>query len=221
MIKQLLFCALVIGAVMLTGCAQKQTASETIDLFNGEDFTGWKFVVDDDSVSAEDVWSIKDGVVYCAGAPNGYMMTEESYSNYKLHLEWRWVDEPTNSGVLLLCQESAEGIFWPTCLECQLQAGNAGDFVLIGPGQITVDDSAYVNEDRFLVIPKKHESNEKPAGEWNVYDIEVRGNAVACFVNGLMQNNGIDAAVSSGPIALQSEGSPIEFRNIQLTPLAE
>ena len=217
--KRVLFLTLMASAVLLASCTQKQAGPETVDLFNGKDFTGWKFVVSDSTVNATDIWSIKDGVVQCAGVPNGYMITEESYSNYKLHLEWRWTGEPTNSGVLLHCGGELEGIFWPNCFECQLMSGKAGDFVIIGPGQITVDDSTYINPSRFAVIPKKHESNEKPAGEWNAYDIEVRGNAVACYVNGLMQNNGVDGVASSGPIGLQSEGSPIEFRNIQITPL--
>jgi len=206
----------VFSVLLLFACAQKQEA-EKVMLFNGTDLSGWKLFIPGDSVDVEQVWTVKEGVVHCAGVPNGYMMTEESYSDYKLHLEWRWAEEPTNSGVLLHCQGPDQT--WPNCIECQLMAGNAGDFVLIGPGSITVDDSTYVNEERFLSIKKKHESNEKPAGEWNTYDIEVRGSSVACYVNGLMQSNGVDCSHTSGPIALQSEGSPIEFRNIYITAL--
>jgi len=221
MMKRVLFITLIVGAVMLTGCTQKQAAPEATDLFNGTDFTGWKLVSSDENVDVNDVWSVKDGVVHCTGVPNGYMMTEQSYSDYKLHVEWRWTDEATNSGVLLHCGDELDGIFWPNCFECQLKSGNAGDFVLIGPGKVTVDDSTYINPERFIIVGKKHDSNEKPIGEWNTYDIEARGTTVACFVNGMMQNNGVDLAASSGPIALQSEGSPIEFRNIQITPLAK
>lgn len=210
---------IIIAIIGLIGCTQKQPEPEKIMLFNGTDFTGWTLDVEGDSVDVADVWSVKDGVIHCTGVPNGLIMTEKSLSDYKLHLEWRWVDEPTNSGVLLHCGDELDGIYWPNCFECQLKAGNAGDFVLIGPGQVTVDDSTYVCPERFVVVPKKHDSNEKPVGEWNTYDIEVRGNAVACYVNGLMQNNGTDLAVSEGPIALQSEGSPIEFRNIYITSL--
>jgi hypothetical protein len=211
-------CAIVaIALFVVLSCTQKQPEPEKTMLFNGEDFTGWKLFVPGDTVDVNQVWSVKEGVVHCTGVPNGYMMTEESYSTYKLHLEWRWVEEAVNSGVLLQCQGPDQ--VWPNCLECQLKAGSAGDFVLIGPGQITVDDSTYINDGQFLVIQKKHDSNEKPVGEWNTYDIEVRGGSIACYVNGLMQNNGVDCSHTSGPIALQSEGSPIEFRNIYITPL--
>jgi len=210
--------SLIIVAVMWN-CSAPEPEKQV--LFNGTDFTGWNFVVDSDSVTAEDIWAVEDGVVTCAGVPNGYMITDESFENYKLHVEWRWTAEPTNSGVLLHCGADLDGIFWPNCFECQLKTENAGDFVLIGPGQVTVGDSTYVEPARFTIVPKMKESNEKPVGEWNTYDITVKGNTVSCEVNGELQNVGTDLAMSSGPIALQSEGSPIEFRNIYVEPIVE
>lgn len=205
---------LVIAALTVAACAPKKDAK--VVLFNGKDFTGWTLFLPGDSVKVEDVWSVRDGVVHCTGVPNGYMRTNETFSNYNLHLEWRWVENPTNSGVLLHCQPPDQ--VWPNCIEAQLMAGNAGDLVLIGPGQITVGDSTYVNPDRFLIIKKKHDSSEKVAGEWNIYDIEVRGSSIILYVNGLMQNGGSNTSLTSGFIGLQSEGSPIEFRNIYLIP---
>ena len=65
----------------------------------------------------------------------------------------------------------------------------------------------------------KHAQNEKPVGEWNSYDIVCDGKTVTLFVNGLLQNKGTEANPWHGPICLQSEGSPIEFRNIYLGPI--
>ncbi len=202
--------------VVLVGCSQ-QPESEKIVLFDGNDLSQWSMFIPGDSVDVNDVWSIKDGTIHCIGVPNGYIRTNEMFTNYKLHVEWRWVENPTNSGVLLHC--SGENQVWPNCIECQLQAGNAGNFVLIGPGQITVNDSTFVNDQRFLSIPKQHESSEKPAGEWNTYEIETKDGTVTCWVNGVQQNHGIECSHTSGFIALQSEGSPIEFRNIFLIPM--
>ena len=153
------FAALLIIFVALVSCTQQQQAeAEKIILFDGTDLAHWSLFIPGDSVNVDDVWSIKDGAVHCVGIPNGYMRTNETYSNYKLHLEWRWVENPTNSGVLLHC--SGENQVWPNCIEAQLKAGSAGDFVLIGPGQITVDDSTFVNDQRFLSIPKNNESKK-------------------------------------------------------------
>ncbi|HEC02656.1 MAG TPA: DUF1080 domain-containing protein, partial [Phycisphaerales bacterium] len=58
-------------------------------------------------------------------------------------------------------------------------------------------------------------------GQWNSYDIICDGKTITLFVNGLLQNKGADVDPSSGPISLQSEGSPIEFRNIYIEPVTK
>jgi hypothetical protein len=98
-------------------------------------------------------------------------------------------------------------------------AGNAGDLVLIGAKSITVNDSLYTNTGRFLVIPKREESNEQVVGQWNSYKIICKGDAINCYVNGVLQNEGTKASLNGGKIGLQSEGTAIEFRNIQLEML--
>ena len=192
------------------GCSKPKT----IQLCNGTDFSGWELFVPDDSTDVKDVWFVKDGVIHCKGVPNGYMRTEAEYSNYTLYVDWRWVEKGSNSGVLLHVQEPDQ--VWPRCIECQLKSGNAGDFVLIGTGSITVEKEKFKNTEKFLIIPKKEESNEKPIGEWNSYKIVCKDNNITCYVNDVLQNDGTQASLSKGKIAFQSEGAPIEFRNIKL-----
>ena len=185
------------------------------DLWNGKDFSGWHFILQDSSITPADNWHVKDGVIHCDGKGNGYMRTEKSYENYELTVEWSWAGEPGNSGVLINMQGPDK--VWPDCLECQLKAGDAGMFIIIGPGSIEVQDSVYLNEDKIaVVIPKMRESSEKPAGEWNRYKIISKGNEVSCYVNDVLQNSGINPSMKKGYICLQSEGAPIEFRNIKL-----
>jgi hypothetical protein len=201
----------------LAGCQQGVSEPrQKVMLWNGKDFSGWELYVPDKDV--DDIWSVRDGVVHCKGKPNGYMRTKSKYANYRLHLEWRWPDEPTNSGVLL--HASGEDQVWPKCIECQLKAGNAGDFVLIGGTGITVDGKDMQNiEKQFVVAPKKQQSSEKPAGQWNSYEIYCDKGTIRCYVNGVLQNEGTAATITTGWICLQSEGSPIEFRNIYIEPL--
>ena len=191
---------------------------EKVMLFNGTDFTGWKLYVADKTIDVHDVWSVSNGVVHCEGRPNGYMRTRAKYKDYHLHLEWRWPGEPTNSGVLLHAKGPDK--VWPRCIECQLKAGNAGDLVLIGGTGITVDGQDRQNvEKQFVVIPKKQQSSESPPGRWNTYEIYCKGDAVRCYVNGVLQNEGTNATETAGWVCLQSEGGPIEFRNIHVEPL--
>ncbi|KPL07022.1 hypothetical protein AMJ85_09820 [candidate division BRC1 bacterium SM23_51] len=198
--------------------------TKKIVLFNGEDLEGWVRFIPDDKPddqkkwTVDKVWSVRDGVIRCEGKPNGYIRTVESCANYKLHLEWRWAEKPTNSGVLL--HRAGIDRVWPKCVEAQLMHENAGDFWLLSQSTIMVDGNQVGPKD-FANAKKKHPSNEKPVGEWNEYDIICDGGTVRLTVNGLLQNEGTHANPASGPICLQSEGSPIEFRNIYLEPLKD
>jgi len=205
----------------LSGCQgalRPVSPKKKISLWNGGDFSGWKLFVADKNVDVDYVWSVRDGLVYCKGKPNGYMRTKVKYTNYRLHVEWRWPEEPANSGVFL--HAVGPDKVWPRTIECQLKAGSAGDFVLInGPG-ITVDGVNKQNaEKQFVGVPKKQQSSEKPAGQWNTYDIHCEGGSIRSYVNGVLQNEGTGATDTSGWICLQSEGGPIEFRNIYIEPL--
>ena len=194
------------------------TQKDKIILWNGKDFTGWNLFTTEENIDVLDIWTVRNGVIYCTGKPNGYMRTIDEYKNYYLHVEWRWPDEPTNSGVLL--HTTGPDKIWPRAIECQLQAGNAGDFVLMnGPG-ITVDGENKQNpQQQYVVIPKKEQSSEKPAGQWNTYDIYCDADSIRCYVNGRLQNEGTAPTDTSGAICLQSEGGPIEFRHIYKVPL--
>lgn len=207
-----------IMAILLPlSCSQEKR----IDLFNGENLDNWFIFVSDDSIEPGEYFRAEDGVIRTGGVPHGYIRTREAYGNFKLHLEWRWPGEPTNSGVLLHVQ--GEEMTWPLSIECQLMNGNAGDIVLIGEGSgITVRDSAYSippGGSRYKVIPKYGDSSEKPAGQWNTYDITSLDGRLEVTVNGVLQNEGSNMTLTRGHILLQGEGSPIEFRNIWLEPL--
>lgn len=198
----LLFAVLL--AMTLSGCGQPTK------LFNEQNLDGWKGFLADPDMDAASIWSVKDGVLRCEGKPNGYILTADEYSNYKLRVEWRWPEEPTNSGVFL--HVSGADKIWPATIEAQLKYQNAGDFVaLSGTG------FAELKEGR--VLAKKHETNEKAPGQWNIYDIICKGDTITLYVNGRLQNRATKTSVSSGKIGLQSEGGPIEFRNITITPL--
>jgi len=206
----------IVAAVLLTAPGCKSSKKMT-SLWNGKDFTGWKLFIPDESIDVHQVWSVKDGVIHCKGKPNGYMRTEADYSNYKLHVEWRWVEKPTNSGVLL--HMSGPDKVWPRSIECQLMHKNAGDFWLIGGTAVTVDGKTTEGTGKPTRVRKKEESSEKPVGEWNTYEIFCRADTIRCFVNGVLQNDATGASETSGKICLQSEGSPIEFRNIYIESL--
>jgi len=192
--------------------------TEKTALFNGKDFSGWVKVINDEPGSNPDTtWTVKDGLIHCTGTPFGYLRTQLSYADYKLHVEYRWADTTTespNSGIFTFTT-GPDNFFLPKAIETQLKMGNAGDFVLLSQG--TLNGITY---DRIaLAVPKKEASSEKPRGEWNSVDIVVLGNTIKSTVNGVLQNEGKDVYTDSGQICLQSEGGAIQFRNITIEPV--
>ena len=177
-----------------------------------KDLNNWVFKLKDPSVDPATVFTVTNGVIHITGNPFGYMRTKASYSDFKLHVEWRWPSEPTNSGVFVFAQPPDS--IWLKCVECQLQAGNAGDFVCM--------NGSDMNErtDKSKVFVKKlAASSEKPAGEWNTMEVVCSANTIEVKVNGTLQNKGTNVNLSSGSVCLQSEGKDIEFRNVFLTKL--
>ena len=197
------------------GCKDAESTEQKCEaLFNGKNLDGWHMYVEDEAVDPKTVWEVRDGAIWCKGEPTGFIRTEESYSDYKLTLEWRWPEEPTNSGVLL--RMKSEDKIWPLSMEAQLKHERAGDVVGMG---CDFNENIRDPEEFYRLAPRQHDSNEKAPGEWNTYEITCKGDTMELVVNGQFQNKATGVCVEDGHIGLQSEGSPIMFRNIQLTPL--
>lgn len=193
-------------------------AQKTIKLFNGKDLSNWNFVVDKNSVPADQVYSVKDGVIHIVGNPFGYMYTKDKYSNYKLHVEWRWPngEEKANSGIFLLIEEPKNP--FPNGIECQLCAGKVGDFVLLGGSDLAeFQNKPGTKRPAFPVVNREVADVEKEAGEWNEANIYVKEGVITVYINGIYQNTGTNKT-KEGYIGLQSEGKEIEFRNVTVTP---
>jgi len=209
-LQTLAFCTLLTAAEAFAGeAAGPITPTGRVDLFNGKDFTGWTFYMRSNAAPKE-TWSVVDGVIKCTGKPAGYIRTEKDYRDYKLTIEWRF-QKAGNTGVLLHLSEPDK--IWPKSIEAQGQSGNQGDFWMI--------DGTEIKEHKGMEgrrVPKKGESNEKPVGEWNTYEIVCDGDTIKASVNGKLMNTGTEANVSSGKIAIQSEGSEIEVRKVFLEP---
>lgn len=215
--------ALVVTAALLaatTGASQGQNKPivprEKMVLWNGKDFAGWKLYTREPGHDVTKTWSVANSLLRCEGKPPGYMRTEKDYADYLLHVEWRWPAKAGNNGVLVHMSEP--DVVWPKSLECQLASGNAGDFWVIGG--LETAEHAKANErvkDRRTI--KLKDSSEKPVGEWNAYDIICKDDWVVVFVNGVLQNVATKCSARSGKICLQSEGTPIEYRNVCIEPL--
>ncbi len=209
---------------------EEHAAPTPIALFNGTDLAGWHVDVPraDDNPDIQPTFVVRDGHLVSLGAPQGHIITDESYSNYRLTVEYRWTGEPGKCGVLVHSSTPRRlyGMF-PASIECQMHQGNAGDFWCIGediavPNMLErrgPQENWGVDEGKARRIKNLTDGSEKPVGEWNTLVIECRGDTVTVWVNGDLVNEGYDCTVSKGQIALQAEGSEVEFRKLELTPL--
>lgn len=207
-------------ALMAARTSIAQTIDEAIsptnriELFNGRNLDGWKFISQGTNDNPAAIWSVREGIIHCAGRPNGYARTIQSYRDYRLHLEWRWTEGGGNSGAFV--QLNGPDKVWPLCLEVQLASGNAGEVRANGGSRVRE-----LTDDHPRSVPRRAEASEKPPGEWNACDITCRGDTATVRVNGVLQNEVSGSSVTAGAIGLQAEGKPVEFRNIAIEPLKE
>lgn len=181
-----------------------------IDLLAGDRLDQWTAHLRDGG-AMDEVWSLEDGVLRCAGEPVGYIRTNADYTSYVLRLDWRF-ERAGNSGVLL--RMVGEDTVWPKSVEAQLQSGRAGDFWNIGGFGMTVPDERTNGRNT-----RATHANERELGVWNHYEIVVDGPRVRLIVNDEVVNEATDVEVVAGKICLQSEGAPIEFRNVRLAEI--
>ncbi len=172
---------------------------ETISLFNGENLDGWE-------VKPENQWKVVDGIL--TSPKSGVnLVSKEKFKDFKLHAEFRY-PEGSNSGLYL------RGRY-----EVQI-ADNAG----LEPASI------YFGGIYGMLSP--NENVAKKAGEWQTFDITLIGRRVTITANGktIIANQNIDAMTGgaldnneaeAGPIMIQGDHGPVEFRKMEITPITK
>lgn len=211
-------------------CAQPNT--EALSLFNGENLGGWHIDVPelDKNPGARNPFTVRKGMLVSLGTPGGHLITDDVYRDYRLESEYRFAAEPGNCGILVHAStpRALYGMF-PQSLEVQMMHENAGDFWCIVE-DITVPDMQKrrgpsenwgITEGKERRIVNLTDGSENPPGEWNHMVIECLGNEVKVWVNGDLVNYGYGCTASEGRIAIQAEGSEVEFRRLELRPISK
>mgnify|MGYP000445088248 CR=1 FL=1 len=217
-----------IAVLLLCGncCVRAAEIPEFRSLFNGRDLSGWVNVN-----TAEDTWSVRDGLLVCTGHPIGVMRTDRQYENFIMHIEWRHMEAGGNSGTFLWSAGSVpEGRRLPKGLEVQMLELDWVNQHKKKDG--TLPPIAYVHGEVFgagglQTVPdnprgsrsKSVENRCKGKGQWNTYVIVAVDGVVKLSVNGKFVNGISKASVKKGYICLESEGAEIHFRNIKIMEL--
>lgn len=212
--------------------AQAIVPDRVIRLFNGRDLTGWKADVPekDKNPQAPDSFIVRDGLLVSRGKPEGHLITDAAYRDYRLEVDYRFPGKGGNCGVLVhASRPRALYAMFPQSIEVQMMHGNAGDFWCIQEN-IEVPDMDKRrprapgekwggSEGDARRILNLTDGSEKPLGEWNTMIVDARGRTVTVWVNGDLVNAGFNSTADRGRIALQAEGTEVEFRRVEIGPL--
>ncbi|MEO6548371.1 MAG: DUF1080 domain-containing protein [Ferruginibacter sp.] len=216
--------------VLILVCFQTARSQKTVSLFNGKDLAGWHADVPemDTNTQAKSPFIVRDGMLVSLGTPGGHLITDRIYSNYRLMVEYRFAGKPGNCGVLVH-SSTPRSLYkmFPKSIEVQMEHGNAGDFWCIVEDISVPDMEARRGpkaewggtDGKRRNIKNLTDSSEKPVGEWNSMTIECLNDSVKVWLNGDLVNFGFNSTASKGMIALQAEGSEVEFRKLDLTSI--
>lgn len=222
-------CLFIIFFIYIAGCSPKQRET-TVQLFNGNDLSGWH--IDVPAMEKSDTvpvpFIVRNGMLVSLGTPAGHLITDSTFENYRLEIEYRFSGTPGNCGVLVHASTPrALYRMFPQSIEVQMMHENAGDFWCIME-DITVPDMEArrgpkeewgTTDGKARRIINLTDGSENPVGEWNKMEIECTGDEIKVWVNDMLVNHGTNATATRGQIALQAEGSEVEFRKVQLTRL--
>ncbi|MDX9911904.1 MAG: DUF1080 domain-containing protein [Phycisphaerales bacterium] len=199
--------------------AYRSREEGAIELFNGRDLSGW-FNMN----TAESTWRVKEDetgtpVIVCTGKPVGLLRTEEMYGNYVLELEWRHMVQGGNAGLFVHADPvPARGSPFTRAVEVQVMDGAEGDgytsdgdvFPIFGTTMTAENGRKGSNR----AFPTEKRMNPSPM--WNHYRVECVDGVITLSVNGKAVTRGRDTSPCRGYIALESEGTEVQFRNIRL-----
>lgn len=205
---------------------------QTISLFNGTDLTGWHADVPamDNNPDTINPFIVRDSMLVSLGTPGGHLITDSVFQDYRLEVVYRFAGEPGNCGVLVHASTPrALYQMFPQSLEVQMMHENAGDFWCIVE-DITVPDMEErrgpkdewgITEGKRRRIPNLTDGSENPLGEWNKMTVECVADTIKVWVNNDLVNFGYGCTATKGQIAVQAEGSEVEFREILVTPITQ
>ena len=193
-------------------------------LFNGTNLNGWYAytATEKKPENAQDIYPVSDHMIRFHGEKVGYLMSNKSYKNFELIVDYRWNietqyhrnDNKKNSGVMYNIPTDAPDVLWPRGIQFQVKEGATGDFVLLD--SVTINVKGTKNAAGKSVTVNRFKDNEKPIGEWNSLLIQSKNGHCSQYLNGQLVNEGTDATSKEGRILLQYEGSPIDFKNIKI-----
>jgi hypothetical protein len=188
--------AAVLLATAAAAPAQKLSDEEAKDgfvsLFDGKDFTGWRFGNGSALEKLPSNWKVEDGVIKLTGGGSPHLASQWDYDDFDLRLEWRGFAKGYNSGVYV-------------------RSGRA-----VGANQINLAESDAGHLMGGAKGGNKVPELQKPLKEWNEWRVLAAGQKMTLWCNGKQAWEVTDFKVPRGYLGLQAEGQVMEFRNLRV-----
>ncbi len=189
----------------------RQGKSETLELFNGKDLSGW--------VGHENLWSVKDGVIVAKNSEpikvSTYLLTERKFTDFRLLATVKLVESEMHSGIAMWGRNAPEhGDKFTYAGHLVMFPSGWGMYDLFGRNGLPVDGAPAKK------VGKQH--------DWNDLEILAQGNRVRVVVNGTQVVDWRDPEpdrIKEGPLGLQLHSNmvpqEIHFKNLKLTTFPE
>ncbi len=224
----------------LTLAEPPQNEPGFVSLFNGKDLSGWKVP------EGEHTWKVVDGVIDYQ-AKGGNLVSEKEFEDYVLRLEWRFkrTAGPAYQAKLFNSDGTQQVGSDGKPMTKPIANADSGIFVRgtaqtqvnlwcwpCGSGQLWAYHRSDDPRIRQGALPS--ENADRPVGQWNEMEIQMRGNAIKVVLNGKpVIDTQMPGAATKGPIVLQHHGgfneakqewSPasalVQFRNLRIRELS-
>jgi hypothetical protein len=193
---------------------RKHGADGFVDVFNGKDFTGWAGPIDQ--------YEVKDGAIVCLPKKGGTIYTQAEYSDFLARVEYK-LPPAGNNGLAIRYPGKGDTAYLGMC-EIQVLDDTAPVYAKLDPRQYNGSVYGIVAAQRGYL---------RPIGEWNFYDVAIKGSTIKVELNGTVI---VDTDVStvtkymgdrphpgkdrkSGHFGFAGHNDPVAFRNIQIKPL--
>ncbi len=208
----------IVAAAMAIGFFAQADGAEPRPLFNGKDLDGW--VAEGANIAADGgaVWSVKDGMLHCAGKGFGFLRYDRrEFADFTFHVEFRLTPK-CNSGIGV-----RTGAFDPKKSSATRPSMYSYEIQLTDDSGKKPDVHSTGSLYRYIA---PRESAVKPAGEWNTIEVTCVGPKIKVVLNGVevidadqSTNDKLKDKPLKGNVCLQNHGGTIDFRNVSITEI--
>jgi hypothetical protein len=178
-------------------CAQttEEKKAGFFSLFNGKDFSGWRFQTGSPLGPLPKNWSVSEGLIHLHGGGSPHLASQWPFDDFDMRFEWKALKKDYNSGFYV---RSGRNVSKNQINLAEKSCGQLLDGPKAAKG-----------------VPEL----QKPAGEWNEWRVLADGDKLTFWCNGKEAWSIAGFKPASGYVGIQAEGAAIDLKNIRIREL--